>query len=178
MTKLRVSFRNFANTLRNGGTETYRCGTALFLTNNMTLSCRRKGSTDIYTVQIFVNKQKPCRGTRSDTFMVLDYLKDRGRLSVQPDDKSSQFIKTSGGVTLNTERRHYLQVCAFYTTRMWVFVVAVKVRESYCPDVPYQYQKHKNKLQKMYVCAYSSYSADNKVSSILKVYGWYAEADE
>jgi len=48
------------------------------------------------------------------TFLLLDYLKDRGKLSVQPDDESSQFIKTSGGVTVNTERQHYLRGCAFY----------------------------------------------------------------
>jgi hypothetical protein len=77
---------------------------------------------------------------------------------------------TSGSVTLNTERRHYLQVYAFY---MRVFVVAVQVQLNYCPDVPYQYQNNKNKLQKikMYVCAHSSFAAEYKVSSILQVYG-------
>ena len=68
MTKLTVAFRNFANAPRNGGTQTYRCGRALFPTNNVTLSCHHSGSTDIYTVQIFVNKQKPRSETWSEHF--------------------------------------------------------------------------------------------------------------
>ena len=68
MTTLRVAFRNFTKAPRNGGIKTYRCGTALFLTNNMTLSSHQNGSTDIYTAQVFVNKQKPWRQAQSERF--------------------------------------------------------------------------------------------------------------
>lgn len=59
-----------------------------------------------------------------------------------------------------------------------MLVVVLQTQESYCPDVPYQYQKHKNKLKKGYSSAHSSFSADYTVSSILQVYGRYAEAAE
>jgi hypothetical protein len=84
----------------------------------MTLSCHRNGSTDIYTVQIFVNKQKCDRDTKR-IFLVLDYLKDRGKLSVQPDDELSQFIKTAGGVTFNAVLTR--------VRRLYVLVVVLQV---------------------------------------------------
>ena len=65
------------------------------------------------------------------------------------------------------------RTCVFY---MRVIVMVLQVQVSYCPDMPYRYQKHKNKLKKK--LQLRAFSANYKVSSNLQVDASYAETAE